>query len=73
MRNAFPVITEAAEGWPQRRQRDHHGRKQRRLQRRSLLARGPAPTRHDVAPRLGGHRPPRGHGLALYDAGGLAA
>jgi hypothetical protein len=65
MRNALPLVTEEADTLQQRLQRPCAGRKTPRLQRRSLLARGRAQTRQEVAQRLGVHRHAMGHGLAI--------
>jgi transposase len=73
MRQALSVISEDVETLQQRLQREHDGRKKPRLQMLSLLARGPAQTRRDVAQLLGVHRHIIGHWLAIYEAGGLDA
>jgi hypothetical protein len=71
MRQALPVIIEDAELLKPRLQRAHEGRKKPRLQTRYRLASGPAQTRQAVAQLLGVHRQTIGHGLAIYEAGGL--
>src|SRR5919108_5944927 len=73
MRKAVPVMTEDVESLKRRLQREHHGRKNPRLQMLYLLASGQAQTRQDVAQLLGVHRNTIGHWLALYEAGGMAA
>jgi hypothetical protein len=73
MRTALPVITEEAEPLKPRFQRAQHGRKKRRRQRRYLLASGHAQPRQAVAQRLGVHRHPVGHWLAIDEARGLDA
>lgn len=73
MRTARPLLTEAAAPLKRRRQGAQDGRKQPRLQRLSLWASGPAPTRQEVAQLLGVHRQPLGHWRARDTAGGLAA
>ena len=72
MRTAIPPLTEQADARKHRLQREHDGHQKPRLQRLSLLARGHAQTRQDVAQRLGVHRHPVGRWLAIY-AGGLPA
>jgi hypothetical protein len=71
MRHVRPVIPEQAERLKQRLQRDRDRRKPSRLPMRDLLASGQAPTRQDVAQRLGVHRHSVGHGLARDARGGL--
>jgi hypothetical protein len=71
MRQALPVMREAAETLQQRRQREPDGRKKPRLQMRYLLASGQAQSRRDVAQLLGVHRHTLGHWLAGDAAGGL--
>jgi hypothetical protein len=44
---------------------EHDGHQKPRLQLRYLLARGQAPSRQDVAQRLGGHRHTSGRWLAI--------
>jgi transposase len=73
MRNAVPIITEAAEALKERLHRERDGRKRSRLQMLYLLASGQAQTRRDVAQLLGVHRNTIGHWLARYAAGGLEA
>jgi hypothetical protein len=73
MRTAMPPLTEHADDLTPRLQRAHNGHQKPRLQMRSLLASGPAPTRPDVAQLLGGHRNTIGRWLAIYAAGGLPA
>jgi transposase len=73
MRNAVPVMTEAAAALKERLHRERDGRKRSRLQRLYLLASGQAQTRRDVAQRLGVHRNTIGHWLARYAAGGREA
>jgi transposase len=73
MRNAVPIITEAAEALKERLHRERDGRKRSRLQLLYLLASGQAQTRRDVAQLLGVHRNTIGHWLARYAAGGLEA
>ncbi len=73
MRKALPVITEPTETLKRLLQREHHGRKEPRLQMLYWLASGQAQTRRDVAQLLGVHRNTISHWLALYEAGGLDA
>jgi hypothetical protein len=72
MRNTRPVMTEATTTLKPRGRHEPPGRKQPRLQRLSLVARGPA-RRQDVAQLLGVHRHTIGHWLASDEAGGLTA
>lgn len=73
MRTAIPPITEHADDFKGRLQREHDGHKKPRLQMLYLLASGHAHTRQDVAQLLGVHRNTIGRWLALYAAGGLDA
>ncbi len=73
MRHALPGIAEDVATLTQRLPRAPEGRKQPRLQRLYLLARGPAHTRQDVARLLGVQRHTMGHWLALSTVGGLDA
>lgn len=71
LRPALPVIRDKVATLQQRLPHEHAGRTQPRRQRRSLLARGQAPTRWDGAQLLGGQRQTIGHGLACEATGGL--
>ncbi len=73
MRRAIPTISESADELKHRLQREHHARKQPRLQMLYLLASGQAHTRQQVAQFLGVSRNTIGHWLASYETGGLAA
>jgi transposase len=73
MRKPLPSIHEDTDHLKQRLQHEHNGRKKPRLQMLYLLASGQAQTRQDVAQLLGVHRNTIGHGLALYETGGLEA
>lgn len=73
MYRVTPGIREHGHELRQRLQHEHDGHKTLRLQMRYLLARGQAPSRQDVAPRLGGHRQTSGRWLALDGAGGVQA
>lgn len=56
MDRTTPGIREPVDELRPRLQREHDGHNKPRLQMRYLLARGPAPSRQDVAQRLGVHR-----------------
>jgi transposase len=73
MYRQIPPIAEPVGELKQRLQREHHGRKQPRLQMLYLLASGQADTRQDVARLLGLSRNTIGRWLATYESGGLAA
>jgi hypothetical protein len=73
MRKALPVMTEDADLLKPRLQQERDGRNTPRLQRRYVLARGPAQTRMEAAPLLGVHRHPIGHGLTRDEGGGWEA
>jgi hypothetical protein len=73
MRNAMPPIHAAVAALKERLQHAHDGRQKPRLQRLSMLARGPAHTRQDVARLLGVHRHTMSLWLALSAIGGLEA
>jgi hypothetical protein len=73
MYRATPGIREPVNELRQRLQHEPDGHKKLRLQMLSLLASGQAPSRQDVAQRLGGHRHTIGRWVAIYGAGGVPA
>ena len=73
MYRAIPGIREPVHELRQRLRHEPEGHKKPRLQRLSLLARGQAHRRQDVAQLLGIHRHTSGRWLAIYAAGGLQA
>lgn len=73
MRHPVPIMHEETNSLKQRLQQEQHGRKTPRLQRRYLLASGPAQTRQEVAQLWGVPRQTIGHWLAIYETGGLEA
>ena len=73
MYRATPGIREPVNELRPRLHQEHDGHKKLRLQMLYLLASGQAPSRQDVAQRLGVHRQTIGRWLAIDGAGGVPA